>query len=373
MPTPIELRDAFRDTLIHVRDAYNRLVPITGPGQPLHPPDLHKLSEGLFLSAWTHWEEFCRDVMISDVSTVATSVLRREVRRFRTRRAPWRLAERIVNHPDHPDRFVEWNDYDTIRSRADAFLGVGHRFVALGNPLAPNLKRLKKIRNAIAHRSDKAWDDFIALVTGAPFNLAPARPERRDAMNCPKCGEPAQKFGKSRDGQQRYHCLECNKTFNEPKPLAGLATDPKLAAFALNMLLEGMSERATSRMTGLDKNTILRLMVQAGEQCFQFLADTMQHVDAKDIQCDEVWSFVGKKEKTAFFDGSAEGCGDAYIFTAIDRNTKLLFCFHVGRRTGEDATLFADKLAMCVSDGLRPHISTDGYNPYHTAIPSVVL
>jgi IS1 family transposase len=122
-------------------------------------------------------------------------------------------------------------------------------------------------------------------------------------------------------------------------------------------------------MTGLDKNTILRLVVQAGRQCFQFLADTMQNVRAADIQCDEVWSFVGKKEKTAFFDGSGEGCGDAYIFTAIERNTKLLFCFHVGRRTPEDANLFADKLALCVSDGLRPHVSTDGFNPYHTAIP----
>jgi IS1 family transposase len=96
----------------------------------------------------------------------------------------------------------------------------------------------------------------------------------------------------------------------------------------------------------------------------------MQNVQAFDIQCDEVWSFVGKKEKTAFFDGSADGCGDAYIFTAIERNTKLMFCFHVGRRTGEDAALFADKLALCCSDSIRPHVSTDGYNPYHTAIPS---
>ena len=128
--------------------------------------------------------------------------------------------------------------------------------------------------------------------------------------------------------------------------------------------------RAASRMTGLDKNTILRLVVQAGSQCYQFLADTMQNLRATDIQCDEVWSFVGKKERTAFFDGSGEGFGDAYIFTAIERNTKLLFCFHVGRRSGEDAALFADKLALCCSDTIRPHVSTDGYNPYHTAIPS---
>ena len=153
-------------------------------------------------------------------------------------------------------------------------------------------------------------------------------------MNCPECDRTAGKYGKTRDGQQRYRCSECRKTFSNPKPLAGLATDPKKAAFALNLLLEGTSERVTSRLTGLDKNTILRIMVQAGEQCFQFLADTMQNVNATDIQCDELWSFVAKKERTAFFDGSGEGCGDAYCFTALDRNTKLLFCFHVGRRSG---------------------------------------
>jgi hypothetical protein len=58
-----------------------------------------------------------------------------------------------------------------------------------------------------------------------------------------------------------------------------------------------------------------------GRQCFQFLADTMQNVRASDIQCDEVWSYVGCKQKTAFLQNAGEGCGDAYVFTAIDRNT----------------------------------------------------
>jgi transposase-like protein/IS1 family transposase len=188
-------------------------------------------------------------------------------------------------------------------------------------------------------------------------------------MNCPKCGEQSGKFGKTRDGQQRYRCADCRKTFSEPKPLAGCKIDPKRAAFALNLLLEGMSVRATSRMTGLDKNTILRLMVQAGEQCQQFLADTMRNVKATDIQVDELWSFVACKERTAFFQNATEGVGDAYCFTALDRASKLLLCFHVGRRTAEDANTFSHKLAACVSDSIRPHVSTDGFKPYHTAIP----
>jgi hypothetical protein len=63
-----------------------------------------------------------------------------------------------------------------------------------------------------------------------------------------------------------------------------MSTDPKQAAFALNLLLEGMSVRATSRMTGLDKNTILRLVVQADRQCFDFLALTMADLRVSDIQ-----------------------------------------------------------------------------------------
>jgi transposase-like protein/IS1 family transposase len=190
-------------------------------------------------------------------------------------------------------------------------------------------------------------------------------------VNCPNCdSDHVKKCGKGRKGQQRFQCLECGKKFAESGPIGHCRIALKDAANALRMLLEGMSIRATSRLTGIDKDTIQRLMEQAGRQAFQFLANTMQNVMATEIQVDEVWSFVGCKEKTAFLQSAGDGCGDAYAFTAIDMETKLLFCFHVGRRTGEDAALFADKLALCCSDSIRPHVSTDGYNPYHTAIPS---
>jgi hypothetical protein len=68
---------------------------------------------------------------------------------------------------------------------------------------------------------------------------------------------------------------------------------------------------------------------------------------------------VNCKEKTAFLQNAGEGCGDAYVFTAIDRNAKLLFCFHVGRRSAEDATLFADKqgLPLEVDVSVGKHLS----------------
>jgi hypothetical protein len=135
-------------------------------------------------------------------------------------------------------------------------------------------------------------------------------------------------FDRRATARQRYRCLECAKTFSEPKPLARISTDPKKAAFVLQLLLEGMSVRAASRLTNLDKKTILRIMVKAGQQCYQFLADTMQNLTVAEIQCDEVWSFVQKKERTAFFDSSFEGCGDAYVFTARSGKQAALLLPH---------------------------------------------
>jgi hypothetical protein len=172
MPTPSQLRTSLDTTLNHIRDVFNKLTPITSAYGTLRFPDLHKLSEGLFLSAWSHWEEFLRDLMIEDLADRAEGVLRSEVKKFRTKKAAFRLAERIVNHPDHPDRFIEWHNYKTLKDRAKALLGEGHRFVGLGDPWTSDLKKVHVLRNAIAHKSDKAWQDFIDLIKSAPFSLA---------------------------------------------------------------------------------------------------------------------------------------------------------------------------------------------------------
>jgi IS1 family transposase len=133
------------------------------------------------------------------------------------------------------------------------------------------------------------------------------------------------------------------------------------------MLLEGVSVRAASRLTGLDKNTILRLVVQAGDQCAYFLEKRLINIPADEIQCDEQWTFVFAKEKTARRKHLAYECGDNYVFTALDRATKLLVCFHMGKRTPEHCDEFSRKLARAIVG--RPMISTDGYKPYYVAIP----
>lgn len=167
------LRDQFLDTLRHIGNVLTKVTQSSGPQGFLSAPDLHKLAEGLFLSAWTHWEQFTHYLLVEDLATIATSKLHRGVRQFRTKGAAWRLANSLLSHPDHPRKFIEWSDYADVVSRANEFLGAGNRFAATPLPRRGDIDLLKRVRNAIAHRSDKAWDSFIRLCRDPPFAIPP--------------------------------------------------------------------------------------------------------------------------------------------------------------------------------------------------------
>lgn len=171
MRTAADIRDEYIDSLHHIRSAYTKICGQVGKGHVLSFPDVHKLSEGLFLSALTYWEALCRDLMVTDVATANTSSLRAEIKKFRTKNAPYRLAEKLLNHPDHPEKFVEWSSFESIISRANEFLGDQQHRYTLTDAEKKNLVKIKKIRNAIAHKSDKAWENFSSLIRAAPFNL----------------------------------------------------------------------------------------------------------------------------------------------------------------------------------------------------------
>ncbi|WP_129590245.1 hypothetical protein [Roseovarius nitratireducens] len=171
MATQEDRRDDFLQSLSHLRSIAAKLGGMLGPQGALTFPDHHKLSEGLFLSAWTQWEEFIRLLLIDDLAMEPSGFVQKDVTKFRVKGAPRRMAERILFHPDHPQRFVEW-DFGQVRSRADTFLPLGHRFAA-PLPRQGDLDKLKRVRNAIAHKSDRARESFLSLVSNAPFNLQP--------------------------------------------------------------------------------------------------------------------------------------------------------------------------------------------------------
>lgn len=189
-------------------------------------------------------------------------------------------------------------------------------------------------------------------------------------MECTHCnGEHVAKRGKDRSGNQRFFCTDCKKSFLAPqvKPLGSMRVDLDKAAFALGLLLEGMSIRATERMTGLNRDTLCDLVAQAGANCQKFMEGMIQHQAVEFVEVDEQWSFVACKQKTAERLGHGPEVGDCYTFTAMDRNTKLMLCYHVGKRTPDDTADFIGKLRGCIAG--KTMISSDGYTPYVSTIP----
>lgn len=166
-----DARDEFLKTIGHVGDVLTKLTAHTGAQGILVDVDLQTIVEGLFLFAFTHWEQFTRYLLIEDLATSPTSLLQREVQQFADVDAPLRLATQLLKHPDHPQRFIEWSNYADIIARANEFLGADNRFAATPLPRRNDLELLKRVRNAVAHRSDKAWTSFLNLCEDAPFNV----------------------------------------------------------------------------------------------------------------------------------------------------------------------------------------------------------
>src|SRR5437016_4477199 len=113
-------------------------------------------------------------------------------------------------------------------------------------------------------------------------------------MIAPTCQHArAKKFGKTASGEQRYRCLDCGRTFTaSTRQLAGMRIGVEKAAGILAMICEGVSVRATSRLTDTDPHTIIDLLVLVGERCKTFLEKAIASVIVDDVQCDEVWQFI---------------------------------------------------------------------------------
>lgn len=135
-------------------------------------------------------------------------------------------------------------------------------------------------------------------------------------------------------------------------------------AAILSALVEGSSVNATARMMGCSKITVLRLLADAGTFCAQYHDETVRGIEAKEIQADELWSYCGCKERAKA--RGAQGHGDAWVWVAMDRNTKLVLSYKVGGRTGTDATHFMYDVAKRVVG--RPQVSTDALNSYTWAV-----
>src|SRR5438309_12108606 len=98
----------------------------------------------------------------------------------------------------------------------------------------------------------------------------------------------------------------------------------------VSCLVEGNSIRATVRMTGVAKNTVVKLLCDLGRACSDYQDKVFVNLKCKRLQCDEIWSFVGAKEINCSAEMKAKGGGDAWTWTAICADSKLIPCWIVG-------------------------------------------
>ena len=158
--------------------------------------------------------------------------------------------------------------------------------------------------------------------------------------------ENKKKHGHDRKGNQRFRCLDCGKTWVDEtaRPLGNMRISMDKATQALGMILEGMSIRATMRLTGLDRNTLCDLILIVGENCQRLLDAKVKNVAATDIQLDEIWSFIAMKEKTRVARHYGPELGDSWTFIGIERETKLILAHQVGNRDSDTCWAFLMKL-----------------------------
>jgi transposase-like protein/IS1 family transposase len=189
--------------------------------------------------------------------------------------------------------------------------------------------------------------------------------EAKDAVSmvCQVCTVTCHRDGKHRNGLRRFRCPKCRKAYTEPhqRTLGTMYISAERAALAIRLLVEGNSIRSTERITGMDRNTIMSLLVKAGEKCQALMDEKLVDLPVKDVQCDEIWGYVFKKEHHKNED--TPEYGDAYCYIGIERHTKLVLCHYLGKRNNPSTEHFVAKLALATST-FPYQLTTDGFTPY---------
>lgn len=137
---------------------------------------------------------------------------------------------------------------------------------------------------------------------------------------------------------------------------------PGTRALILRCLTDGMSIRATSRLTGASKGAILRLLAEVGEFAALYQDHVFRNLRTKRVEADEIWSFCSAKQRNA----TSPGQGDLWTYCAIDADSKLVFSWLVGARSRENTEAFIADVAARVAG--RIQLSTDSWGAYLTGV-----
>ncbi len=192
-------------------------------------------------------------------------------------------------------------------------------------------------------------------------------------MKCPFCQSENYKIHQ-RNGHTCntiYHCLGCNRCFSERRfsPYAGLKLAPEKVVSVLHALCEGCSVRSVERLLNVHRDTALKVLVMAGKRSQGVLDRYVRDLRPRYVQADELWTFVHTKEKRLHH-GDPYEWGDAYIWLALDSETKLIISHLVGKRDAESANAFVDDFSRRLHPMWRCQFTSDGFRPYIEAVES---
>lgn len=145
--------------------------------------------------------------------------------------------------------------------------------------------------------------------------------------------------------------------------------DRKTQKQVVAALVEGMSIRAISRMVGISKTTVTRLLCELGQACGEFQDRAFRQLDCSRLECDEIWSFCHSKQKNVAPEHQdVFGFGDVWVWVALDAVSKLVPCWLVGPRNAEAAEEFITDLASRLTPKEKVQLTTDGHRPYLEAV-----
>jgi IS1 family transposase len=146
--------------------------------------------------------------------------------------------------------------------------------------------------------------------------------------------------------------------------------DRETRARILHLLCEGQSIRAVTRLTGASKNTVTKLVVDAGHACTEYQDRVLRNLPSKRVQVDEIWNFVyAKNDNVKEAKAAPKDAGDVRTWTAIDADNKLLVSWLVADRTTNFAVTFMDDLKERLTN--RVQLTSDGHRPYLVAVDTV--
>jgi IS1 family transposase len=134
----------------------------------------------------------------------------------------------------------------------------------------------------------------------------------------------------------------------------------------INLLVEGNSMRATTRITGVSINTVTKLLVDIGGACAEYHNTKVTGLNTKRVEVDEIWSFVYAKDKNATEAQKTEGAGDTWTWVGMDAESKLVIAWLVGDRTGDSAKVIMEDIAVRLNN--RVQLTTDGHKAYLEAV-----